>query len=226
MDVRCEKCQTEYELDEARLKPGGVTVKCTNCGHMFKIRKRTITNVGTPPIARDGNGNELVRPRRSSSKQPLGGIAPGGLGPMGPMDKSRQDPLFDEDARQLGSDEAQTTVERQWVIRLENGEQKSCREFATLQQWIISGVVTRESLISRTGKTWKRLGDIADLGQYFTIADAARADRDRTRPARRPAPLKEVPGTIPGYSAAALPGDSGAPQAAGGTILPDDDDDE
>jgi predicted Zn finger-like uncharacterized protein len=29
MDVRCEKCQTEYELDESRLKPGGVTVKCT-----------------------------------------------------------------------------------------------------------------------------------------------------------------------------------------------------
>jgi len=45
MDVRCEKCQTEYELDESRLKPGGVTVKCTNCGHMFKIRKRTPTNV-------------------------------------------------------------------------------------------------------------------------------------------------------------------------------------
>ena len=47
MDVRCEKCQTEYELDEARLKPSGVTVKCTHCGHMFKIRKRTVTNVGT-----------------------------------------------------------------------------------------------------------------------------------------------------------------------------------
>src|SRR5688572_8605952 len=46
MDVRCEKCQTEYELDESRLKPGGVTVKCTNCGHMFKIRKRANTNVG------------------------------------------------------------------------------------------------------------------------------------------------------------------------------------
>ena len=48
MDVRCEKCQTEYELDEARLKPGGVTVKCTNCGHMFKIRRRMTTDVGTP----------------------------------------------------------------------------------------------------------------------------------------------------------------------------------
>src|SRR5678816_3495222 len=57
MDVRCEKCQTEYELDEARLKPGGVTVKCTNCGHMFKIRRRTITNVGmssSPPTAPPG----------------------------------------------------------------------------------------------------------------------------------------------------------------------------
>src|SRR5512139_2599036 len=51
MDVRCEKCQTEYELDESRLKPGGVTVKCTNCGHMFKIRKRANTNVGVPTAA-------------------------------------------------------------------------------------------------------------------------------------------------------------------------------
>src|ERR1043166_663648 len=51
MDVRCEKCQTEYELDESRLKPGGVTVKCTNCGHMFKIRKRTPPNVGLPAVS-------------------------------------------------------------------------------------------------------------------------------------------------------------------------------
>ena len=35
----------------------------------------------------------------------------------------------------------------------------------------------RESLISRSGKTWKRLGDIAELAQYFLIADEARAKR-------------------------------------------------
>jgi predicted Zn finger-like uncharacterized protein len=50
MDVRCEKCQTEYELDESRLKPGGVTVKCTNCGHMFKIRKRSNGRTRTPVL--------------------------------------------------------------------------------------------------------------------------------------------------------------------------------
>src|SRR5205814_9309664 len=126
-----------------------------------------------------------------------------------------------------GSAEA-PTIERDWLIRLENGEQKSCRELATLQQWIIAGVVTRESLISRTGKTWKRLGDITDLGQYFTIADEARANRDRIKPPTPPpgrgpggpgaggpiASINQLPGTLPGY---------GAAQAAGGTILPDDD---
>ena len=44
------------ERDEDQLtvesnEPGGVTVKCTNCGHMFKIRKRTPTNVGLPAVA-------------------------------------------------------------------------------------------------------------------------------------------------------------------------------
>src|SRR6185503_9639015 len=68
-------------------------------------------------------------------------------------------------------------AERQWLVRLENGEQKTCRELAVLQQWIVAGVVSRESLISRSGKTWKRLGDIAELSQYFVIADEARAQR-------------------------------------------------
>src|ERR1700759_4975585 len=95
MDVRCEKCQTEYELDEARLKPGGVTVKCTNCGHMFKIRKRSNTNAGTPvpqqptlagmggakavgSAARAGSEGiplgDTVRQRPVSSKPPGGGL--------------------------------------------------------------------------------------------------------------------------------------------------------
>src|SRR5689334_23988605 len=183
MDVRCEKCQTEYELDETRLKPGGVTVKCTNCGHMFKIRKRANTNVGAaPPV-------ERPRPRPGSSKPPGGGL-------------KRPDSMLDEAETVRANYDGPTTVERQWLIRLENGDQKSCRELATLQQWIIAGVATRESLISRTGKTWKRLGDIAELAQYFDIADEARANRDRMRPASRPGPIasaRDVPGPLPGY---------------------------
>ena len=213
MDVRCEKCQTEYELDEARLKPGGVTVKCTNCGHMFKIRKRATTNVGAPPPADQ-------RPRTASSRPPGGGL-------------QRSDSMFDEAPTARDSDEAKTTVERQWQIRLESGEQKSCRELAMLQQWIVAGVVTREALISRTGKTWKRLGDIPELAQYFDVADEARTTRE-SRPTGRTPPIPPSPSpSPPPPQSSASPQPRGTmigvgavqvAQAAGGTILPDDDD--
>jgi predicted Zn finger-like uncharacterized protein len=46
MDVRCPNCKTEYELDEGRLRPGGVTVKCASCEHVFRVRRRGDTAAG------------------------------------------------------------------------------------------------------------------------------------------------------------------------------------
>ncbi|HTJ45917.1 MAG TPA: zinc-ribbon domain-containing protein [Kofleriaceae bacterium] len=171
MDVRCEKCGTEYELEEARLKPGGVTVKCTNCGHMFKIRKRAPTNVGaTPPP-------EITRPRASSTGVPL-------RAPTADSTRQRAD-----SGRVLSSDGG----DRLWIIRFDNGEQKTCKELATLQQWIVSGQVSRESMISRTGKTWKRLGDIAELSSFFIVADEARQQRMGRDTGRVTAPVVTPP---------------------------------
>ncbi len=39
MDVQCERCQTEYEFDDALVSGRGTTVRCTNCGHQFKVRR-------------------------------------------------------------------------------------------------------------------------------------------------------------------------------------------
>src|SRR5438445_3230858 len=153
MDVRCEKCQTEYELDESRLKPGGVTVKCTNCGHMFKIRKRANTNVGVPNTP----GADAPKPKPAATP-------PAGQ-PMPISERSKRDQDAPVNIADMPSGPASASAERQWLVRMENGEQKTCRELATLQQWIVAGVVSRESLISRSGKTWKRLGDIPELGQ-------------------------------------------------------------
>jgi predicted Zn finger-like uncharacterized protein len=198
MDVRCEKCQTEYELDESRLKPGGVTVKCTNCGHMFKIRKRTPTNVGLPAVTADEAETTRREPSPSSPQRLQ----------TPPSGTSRADSVLGDGTPGAIADGGSGPTERQWLVRLENGEQKTCRELATLQQWIVAGVATRESLISRSGKTWKRLGDIAELSQYFTIADEARTQR-----AHKPTPKP---------AAATMLGVGGGPTAAGGTILPDD----
>jgi predicted Zn finger-like uncharacterized protein len=42
MDVRCERCKTLYELDDARVSEAGTTVRCTTCGHVFRLRKKVL----------------------------------------------------------------------------------------------------------------------------------------------------------------------------------------
>jgi predicted Zn finger-like uncharacterized protein len=39
MDVRCERCQTEYELEDDSVSEGGTPVQCTTCGHTFAVRR-------------------------------------------------------------------------------------------------------------------------------------------------------------------------------------------
>lgn len=40
MDVTCEKCGAEYEFDGTLVSETGTSVKCTSCGHVFKIFRR------------------------------------------------------------------------------------------------------------------------------------------------------------------------------------------
>ena len=42
MDVRCERCKTLYELDDSRVSEAGTTVRCTTCGHVFRVRKKVL----------------------------------------------------------------------------------------------------------------------------------------------------------------------------------------
>ncbi|MBI5480467.1 MAG: zinc-ribbon domain-containing protein [Deltaproteobacteria bacterium] len=59
MDIRCERCQTEYEFDESKVTEAGVTVKCTNCGNLFKVRRRPVTPA--PIVAQPGEKIWMVR---------------------------------------------------------------------------------------------------------------------------------------------------------------------
>lgn len=81
MDVGCPKCQTEYELDDARVTEDGVTVKCTSCGHVFRVKKKqlvvTLPTRGDPPI---NLGNAELPPappsREWKLRQPNGNVFP------------------------------------------------------------------------------------------------------------------------------------------------------
>ncbi len=117
MDVKCQHCGVEYEFDDDRITPEGVTVKCTACGHIFKVKREV--RVVTEPV---------------------------------------------QDAQKIGSD---------WMVRQPSGNVFTFKELTTLQRWIVERKVARSDEISRTGKTWKRLGDIAELASFFQVVDDA-----------------------------------------------------
>lgn len=42
MIVTCSNCETKYNLPENKIAPGGSKVKCSKCGHLFKVDPPTI----------------------------------------------------------------------------------------------------------------------------------------------------------------------------------------
>src|SRR5882724_4824756 len=60
MDVRCSRCGTEYDFDDALVSERGTTVKCTNCGHQFKVYPGGGGGAPERWIVRKSSGRELV----------------------------------------------------------------------------------------------------------------------------------------------------------------------
>jgi len=119
---------TEYEFDDDKITEAGVTVKCTNCSHMFKVRRKAV--VETEPLASP--------PPQAPAQAPAGAAATA-----------------------------------PWMIRTLQGEIYNFNELTTLQQWIVERKVSRDDQISRSGDTWKRLGEISELTAFFQVVDAA-----------------------------------------------------
>ncbi len=61
MEVLCERCQTEYDFDDALVSERGTTVKCTNCGHQFRIfRPKSVSAAPERWEVRTEDGRDLV----------------------------------------------------------------------------------------------------------------------------------------------------------------------
>jgi len=65
MDVICDRCKAEYEFDEALLGDKGTTVKCSACGHVFRVL----------PPNRDASRSQLkLRLHKDGSVKSLGSL--------------------------------------------------------------------------------------------------------------------------------------------------------
>ncbi|MGC4087561.1 MAG: zinc-ribbon domain-containing protein [Polyangiaceae bacterium] len=95
MDVRCNRCATEYEFDDALISERGTTVKCTNCGFQFKVfPSKSQAQEPERWLVKCANGKELVY---TSLRELQRGIAERQVGPNDLLSRGRQPP------RSLGS---------------------------------------------------------------------------------------------------------------------------
>ena len=62
MDVKCEKCSTEYEFDDGKVTEAGITVKCTNCGHLFRVVRHRVVFDEQPVVGGDSAPAPPPRP--------------------------------------------------------------------------------------------------------------------------------------------------------------------
>ncbi len=51
MDVRCDKCQARYRIDEARVGPQGLAMRCGKCGNTFHATRETAQPAAEPAPA-------------------------------------------------------------------------------------------------------------------------------------------------------------------------------
>ena len=153
MDITCPQCKTEYEFDDSKISESGVTVKCTNCNYMFKVRRKAVVEM--EPVS-----------------------------PAAPVPSASDPPS-----------------KRPWMIRTSDGETYNFHELTTLQQWIVERKVTRDDQISRSGETWKSLGDISELSSFFQVVDAASAAESPAAPA----PAPQVTPSQPVHPASSYP---------------------
>lgn len=216
MDVRCERCKTQYQLDDSRVSETGVTVQCSTCHHVFVVKKKAlVVTVPVAPGQQPPQGPAI--PLGSPPPAPL----PPGIRPLGPP-ISTPPPVGTavappaEPAPVLPPAAAQGERAREWRVRQASGNVFTLKDLTTLQKWIVERKVSRDDEISMTGESWKRLGDIAELATFFQLVDEAQ------KAAVLQAQLGMTPGAAPptGSAPVAVPAGPQSPPPPGGAPPP------
>src|SRR5262249_2983786 len=70
LKVECESCKAPYQVDERRVPPTGLKMRCPKCGHTFLV---TDPSKGAPPAQGD------LPPKPSPKKPTMVGLAPNPL---------------------------------------------------------------------------------------------------------------------------------------------------
>jgi predicted Zn finger-like uncharacterized protein len=178
MDVRCDRCQTEYELDDESVAGSGASVQCTTCGHTFVVSRNgdILLGAATPPSGVPGGG------------LPSSGTPPANVGSLGSQSSAAPPPTA---SRERSSTPPPVP---EWVLTTEEGQSHRLRDLTTLQKWVVERRVGRNDRVSFRGGVWRALGDVEELRPFFDVV--AQADR-QTASNRETDPARSVRPTLP-----------------------------
>ncbi|HSN15269.1 MAG TPA: zinc-ribbon domain-containing protein, partial [Anaeromyxobacteraceae bacterium] len=227
MDVRCERCRAQYVFDDEQVTPGGLTVQCTNCGHVFKVKVKEL--VVTVPV-KPGEMEGQPIPATAAAPKPAG-TAPSSPEHAGGSTVTAQSPAAPASPPAPGSFlQKGDEKSKEWRVRQSNGNVFTFKELTTLQKWIVEQKVSRDDEISLSGDQWKRLGNIAELASFFQVVEAAETARSHPAgPAVTPIPMPTVsvypvvqapPGYPAGYPQPYPPGYPQPPYPPQPTLTP------
>jgi predicted Zn finger-like uncharacterized protein len=174
MDVRCEKCLTVYDFDEAQVGPLGVTVKCTQCGNLFKVKRRETQE--HPVMSAAQRQPAFIPPRDVTAPS------------RPPPSMSAQRPNVSQSHPSVS--QSQPIDPNQWLVKLQlTGEVFKIYDLKMLKEWILERKLTREDLISKEGNVWKPLGGVPELGAIFRQAESQRISQPMPTPQPEEVPL-------------------------------------
>ena len=70
MEVRCDKCQARYKVDDARIGPQGLTMRCGKCQNVFKVTKAAPQQASPPPPPPDRSTMMFAAPNLQKAAAP------------------------------------------------------------------------------------------------------------------------------------------------------------
>src|SRR5579883_2212551 len=81
LKVECEACKAPYQIDERRVPPAGLKMRCAKCGHSFLVTNpgaAAVPTAATVPAMKKAEAPGGPPPAPAAMKKTMVGLAPPG----------------------------------------------------------------------------------------------------------------------------------------------------
>ncbi|MEE2900834.1 MAG: tetratricopeptide repeat protein, partial [Myxococcota bacterium] len=182
MNISCPSCSTRYSVEDHRISPSGVTIKCPKCAHSFVVKKDGQIQSESPvplPAAPGSAGGAVPlpgasggqnNPHEESSLFPPGSLG-GNLGGPPPMPKPQGKPIgqsgvlnfIDDTANRAGYGNEEGFGPTELRIRRSNGAVEGPYGVQRIVTMLKNGDLAGNEQISKDGRQWSAMSTQPEL---------------------------------------------------------------